>query len=78
VLGENKQSYFSDSKIVYLAHQGKETATKLANLQKQKAQDSAKSKLVLKIKMRNGVDHRVELPVGEMKNIISLSVEPGM
>jgi len=28
--------------------------------------------------MRNGVDHRVELPVGEMKNIISLSVEPGM
>jgi hypothetical protein len=78
VLGDDQQSYFSDSKIVYLAHQGKEAATKLANLQKQKAQESAKSKLVLKIKMRDGASHRVVLPVGEMKNIISLSVEPGL
>ena len=78
VLGDNKQSYISDSKIVYLAHQGKEAATKIANLQKQKAQDSAKSKLVLNIKMRGGVSHRVMLPVGEMKNIVSLSIEPGL
>ena len=78
VLGNNDKSYFSDSKIVYLAHQGKEAATKLANLQKQKAQDSKRSKLVLIIKMKGGASHRVLLPVGEMKNIISLSVEPGL
>jgi hypothetical protein len=78
VLGDNKQSYFSDSKIVYLTHQGKEAATKLANLQNQKARDSKRSKLVLKIRMKDGASHRVVLPVGEMKNIISLSVEPGM
>ena len=78
VLGDDKESYFSDSRIVYLAHQSEEAAAKLANIQKQKAQNSAKSKLVLKIEMKDGASHRVELPIGDMKNIISLSVEPGL
>lgn len=78
VLGDDRKSYFADSKIVYLTHQGKKAATKFAALQKQKTQDSKRSKLVLIIKMKGGASHRVLLPVGEMKNIISLSVEPGL
>lgn len=78
VLGNNKKSYFSDSKIVRLAHQGEEEATKLANIQKKKLEEFKNSKLVLKIKMKNGESHVITLPVGEMKNVVSLSVEPGM
>ena len=78
MLGNNKKSYFSDSKIVRLAHQGEEEATKLANIQKKKLEEFKNSKLVLKIKMKNGESHVITLPVGEMKNIVSLSVEPGM
>ena len=78
VLGDDQKSYFSDSKIVHLAHQGEEEATKLANLQKKKSENFKNKKLVLKIKMKNGESHQITLPVGEMKNVVSLSVEPGM
>jgi len=78
VLGDDKKSFFSDSKIVHLAHQGKEEAAKLANLQKKKLEELKNSKLILKLKMKNGEIHQITLPVDEMKNIVSLSVEPGM
>ena len=79
VFGENfVKSYSSDAKPVYLVPQSEEEAVKLADVQRQKTQDFAKSKMFLVVRMKDGVRHRVELPVGEMTNVISLSVEPGL
>ena len=78
VLGDNKKSYFQDSKFVYLTHQNKEAAVTSSKRQQQIAKEGKQGKLVLKIKTISGGNHQIVLPVSEMKNIIALSVEPGL